>query len=165
MKPLRPVRARHVAIVFLVGFFPWLPGFPLREVLPSMPAGFVLDANQALEYALVAFSLVLLTGWVGQISLGQGAFVGIGAFSTGLLVRHLGIPFPVNLPLAAVITAAVAALLGAVALRVRGLYLAVATLIFAWMCDAWLFPSSWLVGSGGASSIRTRVIGKPGTFT
>src|SRR5947199_8836510 len=108
---------------------------------PSMPLAFVLDANQALEYALVAFSLVLLTGWVGQISLGHAAFVGVGAFSTGLLVRHLGIPFPVNLPLAALITAAVAALLGAVALRVRGLYLAVATLIFASLWHACLLPS------------------------
>jgi ABC-type branched-subunit amino acid transport system ATPase component/ABC-type branched-subunit amino acid transport system permease subunit len=165
MKQLGPIRAKHVVIVFLIAFFPWLPGFPLRLWFPSMPLAFVLDANQALEYALVAFSLVLLTGWVGQISLGHAAFVGVGAFSTGLIVRHLGIPFPVNLPLAALITAAVASLLGAVALRVRGLYLAVATLIFAWMCDAWLFPSSWLVGSGGASSIRTRTIGKPGTYT
>ena len=165
MKPLGPIKAKHVIIVFLVAFFPWLPGFPLRLWFPSMPLSFVLDANQAMEYALVAFSLVLLTGWVGQISLGQAAFVGVGAFTTGLIVRHLGIPFPVNLPLAALITAGVAALLGAVALRVRGLYLAVATLIFAWMCDAWLFPSSWLVGSGGSSSIHTRPIGRPDTYT
>src|SRR3954452_8972893 len=112
MKALGPIRFKHVLVAFLVIFFPWLPGFPLRMWFPSMPLSFVLDANQALEYALVAFSLVLLTGWVGQISLGQAAFVGIGAFSTGLIVRHLGIPFPVNLPLAAIITAAVAALLG-----------------------------------------------------
>ncbi|MHB8466192.1 MAG: branched-chain amino acid ABC transporter ATP-binding protein/permease [Acidimicrobiales bacterium] len=162
---LRPIRAWHVALAWLVFYFPWLPGFPLHRILPGIPFFVVNRANQAGEYALIAFSLVLLTGWVGQISLGQGAFVGIGAFTTALIVRHLDVPFPANLPLVAVITAAVATALGVVALRVRGLYLAVATLIFAWMCDAYLFGSSWFVGSGGASSIKNHPIGSPASFT
>lgn len=124
-----------------------------------------MNANLALEYSIVAISLVLLTGWVGQISLGQGSFVGIGAFSTGLIARGLHIPFPANLPLAATIGGASAALLGMVALRVRGLYLAVATLIFAWMADAYLFSSSWFVGTGGASTIPNTPAGRPGTVT
>nr|MDQ3757752.1 branched-chain amino acid ABC transporter permease [Actinomycetota bacterium] len=136
--------------------FPWLPG--VRYSL-------VVNANQAAEYTLVAASLVILTGWVGQISLGHGTFVGIGAFATGLLVRRFGIPFPLNLPIVALLTAGVATMLGLVALRVRGLYLAVATLIFAWMADAWLFTSSWLVGEGGASSIEAQQVGGEGTVT
>ena len=162
---MRRIKAWHVVLAWIVVYFPWLPGFPLNHFIHGVPLSFVLDANQAAEYALVAFSLVLLTGWVGQISLGQGAFVGVGAFATGLIVRKLGIPFPLNMPLVALITAGVAALLGLAALRVRGLYLAVATLIFAWMCDAYLFGASWLVGSAGASSIKNHVIGKPNTFT
>ncbi|TMK16935.1 MAG: branched-chain amino acid ABC transporter permease [Actinobacteria bacterium] len=63
----------------------------------------------------------------------------------------------------AAITAAVAALLGIVALRVRGLYLAVATLIFAYMTQTFLFSQSWLVGEGGASSISPPRIGRRGT--
>jgi ABC-type branched-subunit amino acid transport system ATPase component/ABC-type branched-subunit amino acid transport system permease subunit len=148
-------------LVWAVIYFPWFPPAPLDRIIPSPPASWVTDANLGLQYALVAFSLVILTGWVGQISLGQGAFVGVGAFTTALLAREAGIPFPANLPLVVVITAAVAALLGIVALRVRGLYLAVATLIFAWMADAYLFAQTWLVGSGGSSSIDNRVVGNP----
>ena len=139
----------------LVITFPWL----------GAPKSMVVNANLAGEYALIAVSLVILTGWVGQISLAQGAFVGIGAFATGLLIRSAHIPFPVNLPIVAVITAAIAAVLGAVALRVRGLYLAVATLIFAYMAQTFLFTQSWLVGTGGASSIAPEHIGQPGTVT
>ena len=81
-----------MVLAWLVVYFPWLPGFPLNRLFHGTPLSFVLDANQAGEYALVAFSLVLLTGWVGQISLGQGAFVGMGAFTTALIVRRIGIP-------------------------------------------------------------------------
>ena len=151
--------ARRISLAALLAaivFFPWLPG---------VKYSLVVNANQAAEYALIAFSLVILTGWVGQISLGQGSFVGIGAFVTGLLIRRYGIPFPLNLPIVAVLSAGVATLLGLVALRVRGLYLAVATLIFAWMADAYLFTSSWLVGAGGASSIEPQRVGQDGTVT
>ncbi|MCU1461722.1 MAG: livG [Acidimicrobiales bacterium] len=160
-----PIRARQVVIAWLVLYFPWLPGFPLNRWLPSVPFSYIVDANLAGEYALVAFSLVILTGWVGQISLGQGSFVGIGAFTTGILARRFGIPFPLNLPLVALVSAGVASMLGLVALRVRGLYLAVATLIFAWMCDAYLFSQQWFVGKAAASSIPNTVIGHPGTMT
>jgi ABC-type branched-subunit amino acid transport system ATPase component/ABC-type branched-subunit amino acid transport system permease subunit len=159
------IRARHVLLLWLVVYFPWLPGWPLNHVLPEMPNSFVIDANLAGEYTLIAFSLVILTGWVGQISLGQGSFVGVGAFTTGLLARSLDIPFPLNLPLVALVGAAVASLLGVVALRVRGLYLAVATLIFAWMADAYLFGASWFVGSGGSSSISNKPIGSRESVT
>lgn len=137
-------------------------GFPL---FPFIEQGLVINANLGGEWALIAISLIILTGWVGQISLAQGTFVGIGAFGTGLLVRNLGIPFPANLILVAIAAAAVAALLGVVALRVRGLYLAVATLIFAWMADAYLFTKSWFVGEGGSSSIEAEVVGRSGTIT
>jgi ABC-type branched-subunit amino acid transport system ATPase component/ABC-type branched-subunit amino acid transport system permease subunit len=161
----RRIRAHHVIIAWLIVYFPWLPGWPLRGVLPNTPYSWVVDANLAAEYALIAFSLVILTGWVGQISLGQGAFVGIGAFTTGFVSRRWGVPFPVSLPIVAVVSAAVATALGVVALRVRGLYLAVATLIFAWMADAYLFSSSWFVGPGGTSAIDNRPIGHPGSIT
>lgn len=153
------MKLRHVLRALAIGliiFFPWLPGVPLS---------FVVNANRAGEYALIAISLVLLTGWVGQISLGHGAFVGVGAFATGLLVREAGIPFPINLPVVAAICGGVATVLGAVALKVRGLYLAVATLIFAWMADAYLFTAPWLVGRGGSSSIEAGIVGRPNTIT
>ncbi len=112
------------------------------------PFSWLGTATQALSYTLVALSLVILTGWVGQISLAQASFVGIGAFLTGVLVRD-GLVFPLTLPVVGLITASIAALLGLVALRVRGLYLAVATLIFAWMTQIYLFAQPWLAGIGG----------------
>jgi ABC-type branched-subunit amino acid transport system ATPase component/branched-subunit amino acid ABC-type transport system permease component len=141
-----------VAIIALLGWV-WIPGVPYSVLTNTYEAGI---------YTLVALSLVLLTGWVGQISLGHAAFVGIGAFTTGLLVRHLNVPFPLNLPLAAVIAGGLAALLGLVALRVRGLYLAVATLIFSWMADSFLFASAHVVGPGGSSTIQSTDIGPAG---
>ena len=152
-------RARRLAIsllaLALVVSWPW--------TLP-LPLAIVTDAVHACEYAMVAVSLVLLTGWVGQISLAQGAFVGVGAFVTALVFRKANIPFPASLPIAVAASALVAVLLGIVALRVRGLYLAVATLIFAWMADAFLFSASWLVGAGGSASLPTGTIGKTNTF-
>lgn len=144
------------ALIVVLTVFPWLPGVPFS---------LVVNANLAAEYTLIAFSLVLLTGWVGQISLGQGAFVGIGAFLTGILAREFGITFPLSLPFVALVTGGTAVLLGVVALRVRGLYLAVATLIFAWVADAYLFTSSWLVGRGGSSAISAQTVGDPETVT
>lgn len=132
--------------------------------LPGVQFSILGDVNQALIYALVAVSLVLLVGWVGQISLAQAAFVGVGAYSTTFVVRHLDVPFPFTIPIAVGVAAGVAALLGMVALRVRGLYLAVATLIFAWMADYYLFSAPWLVGSGGSISIRITPIGPKDGF-
>jgi branched-chain amino acid transport system permease protein len=129
------------------------------------PLSFVGDGSRAAEYALVGVSLVLLTGWVGQISLAQGSFVGVGAFVTALVFRKASIPFPLSLPFAVAASALAAVLLGVVALRVRGLYLAVATLIFAWMADAWLFSAQWFVGEGGSATLPTTAIGTKNTLT
>ena len=120
---------------------------------------------RALEFSIIAVSLVLLIGWVGQISLAHASFVGIGALVTGMVARDLGLGFPVDI-IAGTIAGTLAALaLGSVALRVRGLYLAVATLIFAWMGDAFLFRSDWLGVAGGASSIPNEQIGAAGGIT
>jgi ABC-type branched-subunit amino acid transport system ATPase component/ABC-type branched-subunit amino acid transport system permease subunit len=118
----------------------------------------------AVEYAIVAISLVVLTGWVGQISLAHASFVGLGALATGLAARNLGIGFPLNIVIGVVAASVVATALGAVALRVRGLYLAVATLIFAWMADAFLFQSPWVGIKGGNSTIPNQHIGRAGGF-
>ena len=118
----------------------------------------------ALQFILIAVSLVVLIGWVGQISLAHASFVGIGALVTGIVARNLGLGFPVDI-IAGTVAGALAALaLGSVALRVRGLYLAVATLIFAWMGDAFLFRSDWLGIAGGSSSIPNQQIGIPGSI-
>ncbi|MDQ3757409.1 MAG: ATP-binding cassette domain-containing protein, partial [Actinomycetota bacterium] len=138
-----------VALVLLVAF-PYLPG---------IPSSLVGTANLAAVYGIIAVSLVLLTGWVGQISLGHAALVGVGAYATGHVVEGFGIPFPLSLPFAAAVSGGVAALLGAVAVRVRGLYLAVATLVFAWMASEFLFRQDWFIKHG---QIGERPIGTEG---
>jgi sulfate-transporting ATPase len=121
----------------------------------------IQDANYAVQFALVAVSLVILIGWVGQISLGHAALVGVGAYMTGWVAGGLGIPFPLSLPIAAAASAGVAALLGMIAVRVRGLFLAVATLIFSWMASEFLFRQTWFIKH---FAIKNRTIGSPKGF-
>ncbi len=111
--------------------------------LPFVSYAMLGNANEAAVFAIVAVALVLLTGWIGQISLGHAAFVGIGAYMTGIFSVRSGIPFPLTLVLAVAVSGIVAAGLGLVALRVRGLYLAAATMIFAWMGEKFLFSQTW----------------------
>jgi ABC-type branched-subunit amino acid transport system permease subunit len=91
-------------------------------------------------YALVALSLTVLTGWAGQVSLGQLGFVGVGV----LMAAHLGgsMPLPLLLLLSGAVTAVVTVLVGLPALRVRGLYLAVTTLGFAFWMQVAVLPTS-----------------------
>ncbi|HVT76772.1 MAG TPA: ABC transporter permease [Acidimicrobiales bacterium] len=80
---------------------------------------------------IVVISLVMLTGWGGQVSLGQYALVGVGALVGGILIGKEHLPFFVALLGGASAGAVVAMILGLTALRIRGLYLAVTTLAFA----------------------------------
>jgi branched-chain amino acid transport system permease protein len=82
-------------------------------------------------YAMVAISLVVLTGWAGQVSLGQIAFLGVGAAVGGWVTLTLQWDLVLALLVAGVAGAAVAVVIGLPALRIRGLYLAVTTLAFA----------------------------------
>jgi branched-chain amino acid transport system permease protein len=88
-------------------------------------------AGLVLIYAMVAVSLVVLTGWSGNISLGQFAFVGFGAAVTGTLIERHGWDLFAALPVACAVAAVVALIVGLPALRVRGPFLAVTTLAFA----------------------------------
>jgi ABC-type branched-subunit amino acid transport system permease subunit len=95
-------------------------------------------------YAVIALSLTVLTGWAGQVSLGQFGLVAIGA----LMAAHIGTSMPLILlmPFAGAVTAVVAVVIGLPALRVRGLYLAVSTLAFnLWFMSAVLDTPCWSV--------------------
>jgi branched-subunit amino acid ABC-type transport system permease component len=94
--------------------------------------------------ALVALSLVPLTGWAGQVSLAPLAFAGIGAVVYAHLGGAHGSIWAVFL--AGIITAPIGALLALPALRLRGLYLALATLAFAYLVDAVFYTQTWAVG-------------------
>ncbi len=90
-------------------------------------------------YAIVGLSLVVLTGWAGQVSLGQFAFAAIGAVLAGALAQKLGLTFWLAVPIASLLTAGVAVAVGLPALRIPGLFLAVATFAFAVVVRQLLF--------------------------
>jgi ABC-type branched-subunit amino acid transport system permease subunit len=97
--------------------------------------------SQICIYAVIALSLTVLTGWAGQVSLGQFGLVAVGA----ILAAHLGgsMPLVLLMPFAGAVTAVVAVVIGLPALRVRGLYLAVSTLGFAlWVMRGAVLPTT-----------------------
>ena len=90
--------------------------------------------------ALVALSLTVLTGWGGQLSIGQFALVGVGGMTTYTLVQHR-LAFPAAILVAVAVTTVAAILIGAPALRMRGLFLAISTLALA-VAAPWLLSQS-----------------------
>jgi len=104
--------------------------------------------TRVLIFAIAGCSLTILTGWAGQVSLGQFGFAGVGGLVTVKLVGDGGIlglhhlPWGVAVAIGVLVGAAVAVLIGLPALRIPGLYLAVTTLAFA------VFVSVWLVAQG-----------------
>jgi ABC-type branched-subunit amino acid transport system ATPase component/ABC-type branched-subunit amino acid transport system permease subunit len=125
------------------------------------------DAHRVTMSAVVLFaamglSLVVLTGFAGQISLGQFAFVGLGAIVGGR-ANQLGYPWWMCLIYATVAGALVALVIGVPALRIRGLFLAVVTLAFAVAVQQWVYGQHWLVHLDGASTSleipRPRILG------
>jgi branched-chain amino acid transport system permease protein len=98
--------------------------------------------------AIVALSVVVLTGWAGQMSLGQFGFMAVGTVVGGSLSERVGLPFWLAVPLASVVAGAVAVLVGIPALRIRGLFLAITTFAFAFAVHAALFEDryfGWLL--------------------
>ena len=92
---------------------------------------------------MVALSLVILTGWSGQMSLGQFAFVGAGSYVTGYFALK-GLPFLPGLFIGGLAGAAFALLVGLPALRIRGLYLAVSTFAIAIIAPLLFFGDDYL---------------------
>jgi branched-chain amino acid transport system permease protein len=82
-----------------------------------------------LIYSIVGFGLMMLVGFTGQISLGHAAFLAVGAY-TEALMQAAGVPFLVSIACAALFAAAVGVIVGLPALRLKGIYLAIATLAF-----------------------------------
>ena len=97
--------------------------------LPWFADAYVMYIANLIGFAIIgAVGLNLLTGFTGQISLGHAAFVGVGGYATAILVTRFDVPFWVALPLAGMVSAAVGMVIGIPSLRVKGLYLVIATL-------------------------------------
>jgi branched-chain amino acid transport system permease protein len=104
----------------------------LLLLVPQTMAPFEVNKfSTAITIAIAALGLNLLTGYSGQISVGHGAFYGVGAYTTAILVADHGWPWLATTGMAAVIAFAVGCLIGLPALRIKGLYLALVTLALA----------------------------------
>ena len=114
------------------------------------------NLTQTAVWALAVLSLVLLVGVVGQVSLCQAVFMGVGAFGTGIATGR-GVPFLLAMLLGAALAALTAVLVGVPAIRLQPLELAIATLSLAFTADAFLYKWSPLVSPAGS-----RVVERPG---
>ncbi|MDD2922445.1 MAG: branched-chain amino acid ABC transporter permease [Anaerolineales bacterium] len=130
---LRHTHAQKIRLVILIIALIAFPFFANRYYLTL--------ANQVGIAVIGAIGLNILVGYTGQISLGQGGFMAVGAYAAGLLTVRLGMPWWASTLLACAVTALVGALFGIPSLRLKGLYLAIATLsaqvIILWVVTHW----------------------------
>ena len=115
----------------------WLAILVLALIfIPLFLSRYQLSILNEISIALIgALGLNLLIGYTGQLSLAHGAFVAIGAYSSGLITGKLGMPFLVSLPLSGLIAAGLGLIIGIPSLRLKGLYLALGTLAFGFVID------------------------------
>jgi branched-chain amino acid transport system permease protein len=113
-------------------------------------------------FGCAALSMNVLTGYLGQLSLGHQAFYGIGAFASALIVSNIGLPFLAGLAVASLTGALSAVLIGYVALRVKGLYLAIVTLAYGLLAENTIFQIGLL--SAGVPTERPAGFESPRTY-
>jgi branched-chain amino acid transport system permease protein len=107
----------------------WIGLFLLFAIIPFISSNYILYVvNHIGIAAIAAIGLNLLIGYTGQISLGHGAFFGVGAYSAAILATAVGFPFWLSVIAAGVITALVGAVFGIPSVRLKHLYLTIATL-------------------------------------
>lgn len=135
--------------LFVVGL-PWMVDKPSR----------LISFSYVLVVLLVVLSTVVLTGWAGQLSLGQFAFTAVGAFMTAYYAGELN--YFVALLLGVLWGVGIAIAVGIPALRLKGLYLAVATLGFALVVNRWMIFTDRLTTSpsGGAKITPPEIFGR-----
>jgi branched-chain amino acid transport system permease protein len=106
-----------------------------------------------LIYAVVGLGLMLLAGYTGLFSIGHAAFLGVGAYTQAVLA-NAGVPFPLALLAAGALSAAVGVLVGLPALRVKGIYLGIATLSFGFIVEE-VF-ARWEKLTGGNAGLHVK---------
>jgi branched-chain amino acid transport system permease protein len=135
----RAVRAALIASFVVVAL----------AVPPMLSASNLYLLSAGLAYSVAVLSLVVLVGLVGQFSLAQAAFMGVGALSAAHLVSGAHVPFLLAVPLGGLFAVPVGCVAAIPALRVTGVYLAVATLGFGQALDTLFFHTAVNGGSAG----------------
>jgi len=129
---------RHAAWALAVSAF---------AVLPLLVGDYwIYLLTLTVTYGIVALGLNLLTGWSGQISLGHAGFFAIGAYVSTIATSKYGVPFPATLAMAVAVGWLVGLLVGFPAVRLKGLYLAIATMAFGIGIERILYHFKGLTG-------------------
>ncbi len=123
-------------------------------VFPSTLGDYYLSIiNLALIAIVGALGLNILVGYTGQISVGHAAFMSVGAYTAANLAVKLGLPFWVTLPAGGLMAALIGALVGVPSLRIKGLYLAIATLASQLIIE-WVINHTPAISGGAQASIE-----------
>ncbi len=134
-----------------------LPPLTARTMPRLFHEGDALILCTAATFAMAALALNILVGYTGQMSLGHAAFLGVGAFASGLVVGRYGLSMALGIPAAGLAGGVAALFIGIPALRLRGLYLAITTIAFGVAVQASIFRISWLTG-GNAGVLLPRTV-------
>ncbi len=137
----------YVPFATKFGFTPGSIDKPLR----------INQLNQVIAYAVAIVGLDLVIGYSGQLSLGQSAFIGLGAYTTVILVADHHWSYLATLPMSAAVCFAAGLLVGIPAIRVKGVYLAIITLVIAFVFPSLVLHFDWLTGgTNGKGPPRTK---------
>ena len=145
--------AKHGGQVFWYGLLllmllaaPWL-----------VPEYWLAQLTFVLIYGVIGLGLMLLAGYTGQFSMGHAAFVGVGAYAQAVLTNH-GMPFPLAMIMSAALAAAAGIVVGLPALRVKGIYLGIATLAFGFIVEEVLARWESLTGGNAGMHVKAPAI-------
>lgn len=119
----------------------------LACLAPLVVDRFVLSLLIQIGYlGIAALGLNILVGFTGQISIGHGVFFGFGAFSSAYVSNNFGIPVFFAIPIAGLMTAVIGLVFGLPAARIKGLYLAIATLAAQFILQDFFVRAEWFSG-------------------
>jgi branched-chain amino acid transport system permease protein len=141
--------AKHAGHVF------WYSALLLALVAAPvlMEEYWLAQLTYVLIYGVVGLGLMVLAGYTGLFSLGHAAFLGVGAYTQAVLTNH-GVPFPLALAASAGLSALAGVVVGLPALRVKGIYLGMATLSFGFILEE-VF-ARWESVTGGNSGLNVK---------
>jgi branched-chain amino acid transport system permease protein len=150
-------RAPGIAFVVVAGFLLFVP--------PMLSTYLLSLITQALIWAMLAMSLDLMLGYTGLSSLGHAAYLGLGAYSVGILTTRYGAGFWTTLLVGVALAAVVAAIFGLVALRATGVYFLMITLALGMV--VWGLANRWVSMTSGDNGISgvPKPRGLPWSFT
>ena len=158
MRGVLPPSTPRIAIVI---------AFLALLVAPPLVSSFLLALlTQAVIYAVLAMSLDIILGYTGLASLGHAAYLGLGAYSVGILATRHGAGFWVTLAVGVLLATAVAAIFGLVALRATGVYFLMITLALGMV--VWGLAHRWVSmtqGDNGIAGVPRPDLGLPWSFT